>query len=331
VEPLHPAYAAQMTVHLLEFVASTKQTAQKNNDDKVRIIDAGPCTGTILIPTAEMFPDIEFIAVEPDQPSCQILREAIKQRGIKNIRVIEKGLQEVSLEQDLEGKGVHGLYSSFAMHHMPMEDVLRKINQIACPEAQILITDEWIGKVGSKENVQESLMSYHVPIIIERCKLAYYVDLDKLLEANPKRVTQRQIELVRDFSRDAHILFDLVCNKKYQDALDLIDQMTIYNERYADIFEEKHLGNDTETLHPTIAILLFGIQEFSALHQGVQHYTIEHKSNVDDFTQKAIRDYGMEKVRESPTLVLGTENRSQGIDGGIMATQLKKNTLANTH
>jgi hypothetical protein len=180
VEVLHPAYGAQMMARLDEFMPAIKQVAAENKMVRPTVIDAGPCTGTILIPTAEMYPDIDFIAVEPDGPSCAILRQALAERGITNVKVIEKCMQDVSLKDDLGGVEICGMYSSFAAHHMPLPKVLAKLNEIGCSEYRVLITDEWTAPLGCEAQVCKELMKYHLPIILERGKLAFDVDLEEL-------------------------------------------------------------------------------------------------------------------------------------------------------
>ncbi len=324
VEHLHPAYGAQMTLNLNEFIASVRKTAAKSGAVRPRIIDAGPCTGTILIPTAEMFPDIDFIAVEPDEPSCKILRQAIKERNTPNVKVVQRCAQDLSLENDLDGKKIHGFYASFAAHHMPLPKVKAKLNEIGEPSFRVLITDEWTANLGNQAKVRKELMKYHLPIILERCKLISRVDFDELRRSESKggaKVTDQEIELIKDFNRDSHILFDLVCNDNDKAADQLLEKMKSYNGRYADIFEEKAKTDSKEPLHPTVAILLFGIQEFGALHQGAVHYSEEHKGPVALFGATARRDYQIKTVKDDEVMGVHPEGAQDG--SGIRSTLLK--------
>lgn len=334
VEVLHPAYGAQMMARLDEFIPQIRQVAVANEMRRPTVIDAGPCTGTILIPTAEMYPDIDFVAVEPDGPSCKILRQALEERGIANVKVIEKCMQDVSLEGDLDGVKICGMYSSFAAHHMPLPKVLRKLNEIGHPEYRALITDEWTAPLGCEAAVCKELMKYHLPIILERSKLAFDVDLEELRgsrysypgheeDPRPSTVSDAEISLIKDFTRDSVILYDLVCNNRDDAAHELLEKMKKYNERYSDIFEEKQKRHDTTPLHPTVAILLFGIQEFGALHQGAIHYREEHKGPEKNFVEMAERDFGMRPVGETMN-VLSVAPSSRD-EGGIKATLLRGN------
>ncbi len=329
VEHLHPAYGAQMALNLDKFISSVRKTAAKSKSVRPVIIDAGPCTGTILVPTAEMFPDCDFIAVEPDEPSCQILRQAIKERGISNIRVIQKCMQNISLKDDLDGKKIHGFYSSFAAHHMPLPEVLSKLNEIGEHRVRVLITDEWTNNLGNEAMVRKELMKYHLPIILERCNLVSKTDFDELRKSVSKggsTVTAEEIDLIQDFNRDVHMLFDKVCNNRDEEADQLLEKMKSYNERYANIFEKKAATNDRNPLHPQVAILLFGIQEFSALHQGAIHYSEEHKGALASFIAMADRDYGY-KVKGTDE-VMGVNPPDSGDKSGIHSTILRGNKEA---
>ncbi len=137
-----------------------------------------------------------------------------------------------------------------------------------------------------------------------------------------------EIQLIKDFNRDSTILYDLVCNDHDGAAKELLEKMKSYNERYADIFERKSASGDKTPLHPTVAILLFGIQEFGALHQGAIHYREEHKGPERGFVKTAKRDYGMTEVG-LPVVVLGVSGDITGRDeGGIIATLLKGRSLS---
>ena len=324
VEVLHPAYGAQMMARLEEFIPAIEQVAVENGMTRPTVIDAGPCTGTILIPTAEMYRNIDFVAVEPDGPSCKILRQALKERGITNVKVIEKCMQDVSLEDDLRGVQICGMYSSFAAHHMPLPKVLAKLNEIGCSEYRAMITDEWTAPLGCEAAICKELMKYHLPIILERGKLTFDVNLDELKKSEHPRVSVEEINLIKDFNRDSTILYDLVCNNRDDAAKELLEKMKSYNERYADIFEKKSKTGDKTPLHPTVAILLFGIQEFGALHQGAIHYREEHKGPESGFVETAVRDFGM--THEGTMDVLGVAPKGRD-EGGIKATILKGASL----
>jgi hypothetical protein len=324
VEHLHPAYAVQITARLGEFIASVRKTAAEN-EQRPRIIDAGPCTGTILVSIAEMFADIEFIAVEPDGPSCQVLSKALEMREIRNVKIVQKCMQDVDLHEDLGGQKISGMYSSFAAHHMPLPLVLKKLNEISNLGFQVLITDEWTASLGNQAVVRKELLKYHMPIVMERCKLGYGVDLEELRKSDP-RITEEQVRTVEDFNRDATRLFYLICEDRDDEALAMMEQMKSYNERYADIFEAKSKGNDREALNPTIAILLFGIQEFAALHQGAMHYREEHKGPLKHFLDMAER-FGMYEVEKS-LKVLGVSPEAREGESGIYASRLVGNCIA---
>ncbi len=74
---------------------------------------------------------------------------------------------------------------------------------------------------------------------------------------------------------------------------------------------------------PQILILLFGIQEFAALHQGAMHYRQEHKGSLRHFLEIVIPDAAASEVGKSLVVYgpgFGVEEGSVGHEGSVSAT-----------
>lgn len=94
---------------------------------KTRVLDIGAGPGTIAIPLAKRVGEIT--AVEPAAGMVNVLKERIQEEGVKNIRIVQSGWEDVDIERDLEG-AYDIVIASLSLNMMDMREAARKMTAV---------------------------------------------------------------------------------------------------------------------------------------------------------------------------------------------------------
>ncbi len=106
------------------------------------VIDLGCGPATQLAQVAELNPHVRFIGVDLSAPMLSEAEAYIKDRGLKNIDLVE---DDVTRLDKFSGRKVDGMISTFSFHHLPTRDDLsacfKSIRRVLNQNAALYLTD----------------------------------------------------------------------------------------------------------------------------------------------------------------------------------------------
>jgi transcriptional regulator with XRE-family HTH domain/SAM-dependent methyltransferase len=153
-ELLHPAYARQvvaMAQDILEFSESI---------DSFHAIDIGTGTGVPLLMLHELLPNLQVLAVEPDDTAFACLAE--NTRGIDGIKGHHGGFLDLNIPP-----GQAPLLTSVgASHHFNTAFMLQKSMSLLQPGGVLSVADEFLPEFHTQEERHLALVRHHSAYIL---------------------------------------------------------------------------------------------------------------------------------------------------------------------
>ena len=116
------------------------------------VVDLGCGSCNLLCILAELNPDSEFIGVDLSDEMLELARKNIKEKNIKNIKLIK---QDITNIKEIDNNSIDVVISSMAIHHLPTKEMLTslfaEIQRILKQEKRVYLYD--FGKTKRTETI----------------------------------------------------------------------------------------------------------------------------------------------------------------------------------
>ncbi|WP_110932786.1 class I SAM-dependent methyltransferase [Paenibacillus bouchesdurhonensis] len=226
-------YQTEYLFPLMRFFAEKAGPGKRSILEQARVIEIGCGTGNTLVGLAEKYPSANFTGIDMTVNSLNIAQKKAEDKGLTNIRFMEKDILNLDLEEQFDVVMCIGV-----LHHLAdMEKGLENIANLMHEDSYLIL---WLyGKHGRyRLNLNQQMLA----VLLK--------NVESLSEQ--VAITKEVLEKANDGLMSCHFN---VPNSKMEDDWEeslqfviqeeswLVDQFLHYNEKVVDMMEIVELGN----------------------------------------------------------------------------------------